>query len=116
MREAGADAWPVAGREGFRGMVGRDAVEGALASGEGGPTIAGLVREAADPGEPESGAHVHPEPAIGVALARMGAAGLAALPVVSRRNARELLGIVTLQDLLAEFGLGAPRDARSGDV
>jgi CIC family chloride channel protein len=116
MREAGADAWPVAGREGFRGMVGRDAVEGALASGEGGPTIAGLVREAADPGEPESGAHVHPDHAIGVALARMGAAGLAALPVVSRRNARELLGIVTLQDLLAEFGLGAPRDARSGDV
>jgi CIC family chloride channel protein len=116
MREAGADAWPVAGREGFRGMVGRDALEGALASGEGGPTIAGLVREAADPGEPESGAHVHPDHAIGVALARMGAAGLAALPVVSRRNARELLGIVTLQDLLAEFGLGAPRDARSGDV
>ena len=116
MREAGADAWPVAGREGVRGMVGRDAVEGALASGEGGPTIAGLVREAADPGEPESGAHVHPDHAIGVALARMGAAGLAALPVVSRRNARELLGIVTLQDLLAEFGLGAPRDARSGDV
>jgi CIC family chloride channel protein len=116
MREAGADAWPVAGREGFRGMVGRDALEGALASGEGGPTIAGLVREAAGPGEPESGAHVHPDHAIGVALARMGAAGLAALPVVSRRNARELLGIVTLQDLLAEFGLGAPRDARSGDV
>ncbi len=116
MREAGADAWPVADRSGFRGMLERGAVERALAAGDGGATISTLVREAADAGEPESGAHVHPDHAIGVALARMGAAGLSALPVVSRRNVRQLLGVVTLQDLLAEFGLGAPGRARGEDA
>ena len=108
MREAGVDVWPVADGSGFRGMVSRAALEHRLSApdAEPGAGIASLVREAAEPGEPETGAHVHPDHAIGLALSRMGGAGLSALPVVSRRDARQLLGLVTLADVLAEFGLG----------
>jgi CIC family chloride channel protein len=111
MQSAGTDTWPVADQYGFRGMLARDSLERALATAgpdaaARGAAIAELVRAATEPGEPESGAHVHPDHAIGIALARMGSAGLTALPVVSRRDARQLLGIVTLHDLLAEFGLG----------
>jgi hypothetical protein len=38
----------------------------------------------------------------------MGAAGLTVLPVLSRRNAHDLLGLVTLRDVLAQFGLKQP--------
>jgi len=36
-------------------------------------------------------------------LDRMGAAGLEALPVVSRENVHQLMGIVTLDDVLAQY-------------
>jgi len=42
-----------------------------------------------------------------VALERMGAAGLDALPVVSRANVHKLEGIVALQDVLKFYGFAS---------
>lgn len=54
---------------------------------------------------PPSFPHVHADQGLDAALDRMGRAHLEVLPVVSRANMRKLEGIVTLQDLLNEFGL-----------
>jgi len=50
-----------------------------------------------------------------VALSRMGATGFTVLPVVSRANVRQLLGIVTLEDLLEAFGLAQAGDGEVRD-
>ena len=61
------------------------------------------------PGEPpdaEHLPHVHPDHSLSLALERMGSTGLNALPVVSRGNVRELMGIVLLDDILGAYGVG----------
>ena len=49
--------------------------------------------------------HVHVDHPLHVALDRMGASRLDLLPVVSRANVHQLRGVVTLQDVLAAYGL-----------
>jgi CIC family chloride channel protein len=46
-----------------------------------------------------------------LALDRMGAFQLELLPVVSRANVHQLEGIVTLQDVLALYGVGSKESA-----
>ncbi len=53
--------------------------------------------------------HVHPDHPLDLALERMGKAKLDVLPVVSRANYRDMLGIVVLADILSSFGVD-PRD------
>ncbi len=50
-------------------------------------------------------AHVHSDHPLHIALERMGAAGLDLLPVVSRANLHKLEGVVTLSDILRQYGL-----------
>ncbi|HET6181909.1 MAG TPA: chloride channel protein [Candidatus Sulfotelmatobacter sp.] len=50
--------------------------------------------------------HVHSDQGLDLALERMGANGVDILPVVSRADVHQLEGIVTLQDLLAAYGVG----------
>lgn len=103
------DDYPVSDASGFRGMVRRDDVAAALTTSPD-STLASLLKAPnAEGADPHTSAHVHPDHAIGIALSRMGAAGLTVLPVLSRRNAHDLLGIVTLHDVLAEFGVGGLR-------
>lgn len=49
--------------------------------------------------------HLHADHPLSVALERMGATRLELLPVVSRANVHQLLGVVTLQDVLALYGV-----------
>jgi CBS domain-containing protein len=49
--------------------------------------------------------HVHPDHSLSLALERMGTSGLNVLPVVSRANVRQLLGVVALNDILETFGV-----------
>jgi CBS domain-containing protein len=51
--------------------------------------------------------HFHPDHSFSLALERMGSSGLSILPVVSRANVRQLLGVVVLDDILGAYGLGA---------
>jgi len=49
--------------------------------------------------------HLHTDHSLDVALARMGETHTDLLPVVSRANVHELLGIVRLQDVLRSYGV-----------
>jgi tetratricopeptide (TPR) repeat protein len=51
--------------------------------------------------------HVHLDHTLDIALKRMAESGWRVLPVVSRSNVRELQGIVTLNDILQTYGIGA---------
>jgi CIC family chloride channel protein len=50
--------------------------------------------------------HVHADQSLDVALERMGANHVQVLPVVSRADIHELLGVITLDDVLNSYGLG----------
>jgi CIC family chloride channel protein len=50
--------------------------------------------------------HVHADHGLHLALERMGSHQLDLLPVVSRANVHQLLGMVTLRDVLAAYGVG----------
>src|SRR5438874_523792 len=49
--------------------------------------------------------HVHSDHPLHLALDRMGASQLDLLPVVSRANVHQLRGVVTLEDILAQYGV-----------
>ncbi|MGC2285604.1 MAG: chloride channel protein [Candidatus Acidiferrum sp.] len=55
--------------------------------------------------------HLHVDHSLGMALERMGACQVNALPVVSRADIHKLEGIVTLKDVLAIYGVGSPEKA-----
>jgi len=106
------DAWPIADESGLWGMIGRKRLEDALARGPAdqrvadvlGPRFPGRLPSA------EEFPHLHLDHEVSVALERMGATGVNVLPVVSRANLRELLGVVTLEKVLRTYGVerGAP--------
>jgi len=52
--------------------------------------------------------HVHADQSLDVALERMGNNHLQVLPVVSRADVHNLLGVVTLSEVLESYGLGIP--------
>jgi CIC family chloride channel protein len=53
--------------------------------------------------------HVHEDQSLETALKRLGLAGLDMIPVVSRANVRELLGVVLLSDVLERYGVMPPQ-------
>jgi CBS domain-containing protein len=55
--------------------------------------------------------HLHADHSLDVALDRMGALHLDLLPVVSRANVHELLGVVELGDVLEAYGLGKKKES-----
>jgi CIC family chloride channel protein len=98
---SGLDMWPVAGTGGLRGMLSRVELQRELSDGQGARRLATLLENAAlTPGR-----YVHPDHTLTVALSRMGESGATVLPVVSRADVRQLLGIITLPDVLRSFGL-----------
>ena len=52
--------------------------------------------------------HLHADQSLDVALERMGTNHVQVLPVVSRADIHNLVGIVTLNDVLESYGLGVP--------
>ncbi|MEO8090329.1 MAG: chloride channel protein [Gemmatimonadales bacterium] len=108
-RDSALDAWPVVDEAGLRGMIDRMDLEAAANSGRAGDRLAVLLDRLPSPHRSDSGGlpHVHPDQSLSTALERMGAIGYNVLPVVSRANIRQLLGLVTLQDILQAFGVAA---------
>ncbi len=95
LAEMGRNAWPVGDQDRLYGVVTmRDLEERPSAH-----SLRQLV--APDSAFP----YVHPDHPLAVALERMGAAAVDALPVVSRANIRESRGIITLADVLAAYGV-----------
>jgi CIC family chloride channel protein len=97
---SGLRAWPVIGEAGLIGMLTKAALQKAAADGLADVTLAELVGKQEFP-------HLHSDQSLTVALERMGAAGLDALPVVSRADVHKLEGIVALQDVLKFYGFAS---------
>lgn len=95
-------AWPVANFDGLIGMIRRDDLEAAVSDGSSSTPLSEIL----PPFDASNFPHVHSDHGLHMALDRIGASGLQALPVVSRGNIRELLGIVVLDDILRAYGVG----------
>lgn len=100
MRANGLRAWPVSDQRGVVGIVSIAALEKAATDGLSNSKLIELIQG-------EDFPHLHSDQSLTVALERMGAVGLDALPVVSRADVRKLEGIVALQDVLKFYGFAA---------
>jgi CBS domain-containing protein len=102
--------------DGFSGMVRLADVSSAIADGRAAVPVRELLSDDVHHSVPtDSVPHVHTDQPLGLALARMGATGHSVLPVVSRANARTLLGVVTLHDVLDAYGVAHRDDGSDGD-
>jgi len=88
--------WPVLSHQGVIGVLARETIESAAKDG-------GLDKKLQEIVPREDFPHVHPDHSLHAALDRMGAARVNLLPVVSRANVHQMLGIVTLGDVLALY-------------
>jgi len=108
------DAWPVGeGRE-LVGMIQQSQLQQAVSHGDSNKTLAEIGDAGFDlrHADAEEFPHVHPDHTLSLALERMGTTKLHVLPVVSRANVRQLLGIVVLADVLEAYGVGGPATAK----
>lgn len=91
-------SWPVVDERGVVGVVSLSNLQHALAEGAATRRLTELVNSPHFP-------HVHVDHSLHLALERMGAAKLDALPVVSRADVHKLEGIVTVRDVLDSYGV-----------
>jgi chloride channel protein, CIC family len=107
MQDGALDAWPVVGGEGLWGMIRKGDLERTMAEGASDKKISEILGEGSVSGHSTALElpHVHLDHSLSVALERMGTSGLHVLPVVSRANVRELIGIVVLDDILNTYGV-----------
>ena len=90
--------WPVCDSRGVIGVVSLERLRHAANEGSADKRLAELVDATDFP-------HVHVDHPLHVALERMGASQLDLLPVVSRANVHQLRGVVTREDVLAQYGV-----------
>ena len=86
-------SWPIMDKGRVVGVVGLARIEEAMANDEGAKKLRDIVTTG-------NFSHVHPDQPLHLALERMGIANLDVLPVVSRADIHELLGVVAMQDIL----------------
>jgi len=106
IRSLAVSVWPVASGNQLLGLVTASDLESAADDGAG----YGLVSEILEPlrtGHLDTNnfPHVHPDHPLDLALRRMGEMHLDVLPVVSRANVLELLGVITLPNVLRAYGI-----------
>jgi len=100
-------AWPVVDEGGLVGMLPVSRLDDAIEQGRGNEAVGALL----DPVGPRAGLtadnfpHVHADHTLDLAMRRMAQTGLTTLPVVSRANVRELTGLISLEDIMATYGL-----------
>jgi CIC family chloride channel protein len=90
--------WPVAEGERFVGMMTREALQSAMASGKKDQPLQSLTEMLRLP-------HVHTDQPLPLALERMSRQKLDVLPVVDRADLHKLEGVVTLRDVLDSYGV-----------
>ncbi|MGB7845150.1 MAG: chloride channel protein [Candidatus Acidiferrum sp.] len=90
--------WLVGNHTGVIGIVTREQLREACHGGAPTKKVGDLIQE-------REFAHVHADQPLDLVLARMGSAHADLLPVVSRANVHELLGVVRLHDVLASYGV-----------
>ena len=104
IRSSESTAWPVLDNQGLIGILSFGKLQQAAAAGPESKRLEELMDGADFP-------HLHADHSLSLALERMGACQINAMPVVSRANIHKLEGIVTLKDVLALYGVGSPEKA-----
>ncbi len=99
IRSSDSTSWPVSDERGLIGVLSFGKLQ--LAATPGSETK--QLKELLDGNDFP---HLHVDHPLGLALERMGAYQVNALPVVNRANIHKLEGIVTLKDVLALYGVG----------
>jgi CIC family chloride channel protein len=97
-------AWPVSDDRGLIGVLSFGKLQQAAAAGSETKQLKELL-------EGDDFPHLHVDHPLSLALERMGALQVNALPVVNRANIHKLEGIVTLKDVLALYGVGPRSEA-----
>jgi CIC family chloride channel protein len=91
----------VADEQGLWGILDRPRLENVFLEGG---TLADLFNGVPDADFP----HLHADHSLAIALDRMGTSKLRVLPVVSRANVRQMVGILTLEAVLHAYGFSLP--------
>ncbi len=103
IRSSESTSWPVTDDRGLIGVLSFGKLQQAATAGSETKLLKELLDEANFP-------HLHVDHPLSLALERMGAYQVNALPVVNRANIHKLEGIVTLKDVLALYGVGSRSD------
>ena len=98
------ESWPVMDEAGLVGVLRTADIVAAAGAGHLSRTLAELLSDSVA-ARAAGAAYVHVDQPLSQVLTRMGQSGHTLLPVVSRANVRELLGIVTLADVLRAYGV-----------
>src|SRR4051812_3315985 len=112
VKDTNLESWPVGDDLGLVGMVRTRHISHAMDRGKVEMTISRLMQIArrSDGERAVDLPHVHNDQPLSRALARMRDNGHRVLPVVSRANARIMLGVVTLPDILKAYGVENAED------
>ena len=97
MRDSSLRIWPVVDRQRFLGIVSRESLENALDEETGDRLLVNLVKTVNVP-------QAYTDQPLYLALERMNRFHLDLLPVVHRADAGQLLGIVSLKEILNSYG------------
>jgi CIC family chloride channel protein len=97
-------AWPVTDERGLIGVLSFGKLHQFATAGAESRRLKELIDEAEFP-------HLHVDHSLSMALERMGASQINAIPVVSRADVHKLEGVVTLKDVLAIYGVGASKQS-----
>jgi CIC family chloride channel protein len=97
VRSSGARTWLVSDRRGLAGVVNLSVLEREL--------VADATRQLGKIVDGIDFPHAHPDQGLDLALERMGANRIEILPVVSRADVHQLLGVVSLRDVLESYGV-----------
>ena len=98
------EAWPVVDAAGLHAMIRREDLDAARLRGAESETLRDLLAGRHSGGDDEF-VHVHTDHPLSAALERMGSSGQRTLPVVSRANVRQLLGVVVLDEVIKAYGI-----------
>ena len=104
IRSSESSAWPVSDDRGLIGVLSFGNLQQTATAGSETKQLKELLDGADLP-------HLHVDHPLSLALERMGACQVNALPVVNRANIHKLEGMVTLKDVLALYGVGPSEKA-----
>jgi CIC family chloride channel protein len=103
VRESARRTWIVSDERGVAGLLTREQLESAASSRSLDSPISAMLKVGEFP-------HVHADHPLDDALDRLGANNVDLLPVVSRANVHQLLGVVRLEDVLEAYGVAMKRE------